>query len=404
MFLHRTLWVGAVVSALLLGAGCDLSLTPTAKIPSQTAAPVEQLTDGNRDARLQPIIEEYIGAKLGTLTHKGKPIVSYVKYGEEEKEGKLMYYIFVHVEEFYRVGDKLARANTRLTPIALTLIKENEFYRKVVGHQIPDPKKANSLSQVFPKIIADKINILKAADIKKRNDQLAKENVTKAQNAFGLSNRFDVDQTRTEKCLNLTFQDYVISEIRGNQAVDVIFDSYSLPSLESWKSAREGLLQTHTFAKSYYVKSIGCGRKCYDHRIYDMRNNKEIKYLRSQYGLDFGSNSRLLVVNPYRYMLDPNPKGITTQFYILSDANLDNPRLELKCSYTDRTDSSTQAPSFELITSTPQNSVDTEDSGGRTDRRYMSRDQNECATMNTVCADNETVFTDDTGCGCQLSL
>ena len=389
--------LGFSVVFVLLGAGCNVSLTNK----NSSSAPVvtsPTVTDSNRETRLQPVVEDYLSSHLGSATHKGKMVASYIVYGEEEKNDTLHYYIFADVEEFYQVGTKLARANARLTPVALTIVKQDDLYAKIVGHQLPDPKRPTSIQQLFSKTALDKLNALKSADIQKRNTQLSQENGSKAQVLFGVSGHFDVDETRHEKCLDLTFQNFVIPQIQGNQVVDVVFDSNSLPSLESWKAATEGVEQNHVFAERYRVRSIGCGVKCFDHHIIDGKTNTEIKYIRSQYGLDFGVNSRLLIVNPYRYILDSVSKGITTQFYVLNDTDPNHPRLDLKCSFTDQSNISTRPPVLESAP-TPATSSDASTSPNR---RYFGRNQTECAAMNITCADNESVFADNSGCGCEL--
>lgn len=330
---------------------------------------------------------------------------SYVKYGEEEKNNTLLYYIWANSEEYYRVGDKLARANTRSSALALTIVKdrENDLYNNVAGHQLPDPKRTDSLQKLFPPQIVNKVNV-KTSEIQKRTLSLTQENTSKAQDFFGISPRFNVEEVKQEKCLNLTFQNFVSSQIQGNEVVDVVFDQSSLPSLESWTAARSGIEQVHTFDRRYTIKSIGCGKKCFDHRIIDTRTSTEVKHIRSQYGLDFGDNSALLVVNPYHYILDPEPQGVTTQFYVMNETDPNHPRLELRCSYTDRGVSPTVSPSLDIITSTDKSaSQEINPSTANPNRRYLNHNADECAAMNITCADNESFFTDNTGCGCELT-
>jgi hypothetical protein len=402
---YRSLAFSASILLLFLGAGCNLSLTNKNSSPTPSTSVAQVRSDNNRDTRLGPIIEEYLTTHLGAGTHKGKIVASYVKYDEDEKDGVLTQYLWMNTEEFYQVGAKLARANARTGPVLIKLTKDmgGDNYTKVVGHQIPDPKNyQGSLARIFPKTVLDKISVT-PAEANKRTQLLIQENGTKAQNLFGVNARLDIDQERHDKCLDLTFQNFVTPEIQGNEAVDVIFDGSSLPSLGSWKAAREGIEQDHTFDRRYVVRSIGCGNKCFDHHIIDTKDNKEIKYLRSQYGLDIGSNSRLLIVNPYRYILDPQSKGVTTQFYVMNETDPNHPRLELQCSYTDNSNSSVRPPVLELDTSTPQTPSDSTSTRVH-NRRYINTDPLQCAAMDIRCADNENVFTDDSGCGCELVL
>lgn len=119
------------------------------------------------------------------------------------------------------------------------------------------------------------------------------------------------------------FSDYAANEALLGPPVPVDLSSH--PQGRTFRTVlREGTKTAPNFAGSYSLVVWGCGSPCQTFAIVDRRSGRIIEWRYSVLGVDFRSDSRLLVVNP----IDSENKdladhlGAKTQYYLLDNGSL----------------------------------------------------------------------------------
>jgi hypothetical protein len=283
------------------------------------------------------------------------------------------------------------------------LIKKNGVYTKITGHKLPSDGAAynKSLETLFPKFILKKMN-LPASDANKRVQFLQKETKTKAAFYFNYQLTDSLDKREEEKCIPFSFERYKLTpeqvQTTGVADWDTSFNSSTVPVYDLRAKISPGYFADGVnFAGHFSVVSWSCGKKCQEHAIVDAQTGRIIKTgLHSQYGADFKLNSLLLVLNPYSAILGPT-SSIVTQYYLIVE-NDRVPELKLICSYSEN--GKLSVSSTPIVDSTIKNEI-ASSFLLEIEKRYLSKSKDQCATMLIKCEEDERVFTDETGCGCE---
>jgi len=120
----------------------------------------------------------------------------------------------------------------------------------------------------------------------------------------------------------LEFEDYAVTDIYRGAPKAVDFSSY--PEAAQFKTAiSTAVARGANFAGRYAMAEWGCGTSCQDHALVDVATGQIIIYgLPSFYGVEYRSNSSLLIVNPQDNLPNDSEQVITTDFYVFSDSNL----------------------------------------------------------------------------------
>lgn len=392
------------ICALSVGAGCikkkDVNiLVPQAPIVHETIS-----------VDLVSIAEEYLNSTVTKPSAQRKTFSAFIPYGQEEKDSKLYYYIWATREEYFMNKSKLEKGRSVSGPVVLILEKENERYKKIVDHKLPEEGKnyARSLNTLIPKEILDKINI-KGQEYNKRNELLQKEVKTKAAYYFNYQLPGSLEDIEKEKCIPYSFEKYKIPpdqiQSTGIADWDTTYNSSTVPVYDLRAKIAPGYFGgTVNFAGHFIVVSWSCGKKCQEHAVVDSLTGRIVKTgLRSQYGAEFKLNSLVLVLNPYSAIIEPSQE-ITTQYYLMEESDRGVPRLNLVCGYNDKVGkiNSFTTSSLENVPESRNIHLSTTSSLENSQKRYLSNSKEECTVMLIRCLENEQVFVDDKGCGCEV--
>lgn len=124
-----------------------------------------------------------------------------------------------------------------------------------------------------------------------------------------------------EKCQDLNFGDYAVTDIYKGKTVATDFASdYDA------RKFRDEILQNSkkgpNFAGHFTVASWSCGTACQQYAIIDAKNGKIIDFKsQAQYDIDYKIDNRILTVNPYNNLSLENtfPVGAITKYYVLTE-------------------------------------------------------------------------------------
>lgn len=377
---------------IISGASCikkQEPLVPVQPVPTHSA---EQSL-----VAMVPAIEDYLSTKLSTPSRNPstdtKMFSAFIPYGQEEKNGKLHYYVWAFREEYRYKNKKLEKVSGRASPVALVIEKKDDVYVRVVSHKLPEDGSAytSSMKKIFPADVIKKMS-LKTTESNQRSALLQKEIKNKAALYFNFKLSDSLDTVEAEKCTAHSFERYKMDAkdvYTGTTLADwdTVYNSSTYPNYELRKKIAAGYFGGEVnFAGHFVVVSWSCGKKCQEHAVVDMLTGRIVKTgLTSQYGIEFKLNSLALVTNPYRDILEPEPHSFATRYYVLNDKGA-MPQLNVACSYNDKKTSG----SSESISNTPV-----------AEKKYLSRKKDECAVMLIQCKAGEQVFVDDIGCGCE---
>jgi 2C-methyl-D-erythritol 2,4-cyclodiphosphate synthase len=271
----------------------------------------------------------------------------------------------------------------------------------MVSHIVPrDGSLYNKdIATLFPKSIVN--DVVKANTA--RTNLLNKEVRAKAENYFTMnSNITATADLQKLKCLEHSFDAYKTLEVSSQNGVDIINTTKTIPAA-SLAAIRKNYTGVVNFAGHYSVVSWKCGVNCWEHAVVEGNQGKIVSYgIKSKFGVDAKIDSNLLVVNPYAKILSPPGQGITTEYFKLVESEQDGTAsLVLVCSYNDKGITGAGATPITPQQIPTPDTVSSTTPVGEIPKRYVSRNKEECAVMLIKCRDDEQVFIDDVGCGCE---
>jgi hypothetical protein len=114
----------------------------------------------NESLSADALIEEYLNTHILEPGYGGKVFCVFHKYGSEEKDNQISYYLWTYCEEYYKKGQEILMGAGVSMPVRLNAIKNGnqiqitDFKQPIDGEDYP-----KSIREMFPeKYSTDAIN------------------------------------------------------------------------------------------------------------------------------------------------------------------------------------------------------------------------------------------------------
>lgn len=97
------------------------------------------------------LIEEYLNKNILKPEYEGKVFCSFYKYGSEEKDNQIFYYLWAYCEEYYKKDNKVSMGSGVSMPVRLNSIKNgNQIEIKNFEQPIDGEGYLGSIKNMFP--------------------------------------------------------------------------------------------------------------------------------------------------------------------------------------------------------------------------------------------------------------
>ncbi len=137
------------------------------------------------DPQLDLVIKDYLPENIISPSSGGKVFCAYDWLGSDTKNDKTYVYAWVVCSEYYLTEGKIEEGTGTSLPVVLVTVKSNS------GYQINELKKPNdgtyyaqSIKNIFPKRIREKILNTNSDEYNKRVDILSSQVLLQAKNYF----------------------------------------------------------------------------------------------------------------------------------------------------------------------------------------------------------------------------
>lgn len=112
---------------------------------------LNQVPITNKSLSEEEAIEEYLNGNILKPEFGGKVFCVFNKYGSEEKDNQISYYLWTYCEEYYKKGEEILMGSGVSMPVKLSAVKNGDqikitdFKQPIDGEDYP-----KSIKELFP--------------------------------------------------------------------------------------------------------------------------------------------------------------------------------------------------------------------------------------------------------------